>query len=461
MRIRSLTARVLLLASIWAAIAIIAIALVISTLYRRASERGYGDLLRAHLNGVINAVSMDDSGRLTGNPQLGPLGFSQPDSGWYWIVDPITPAGGQRLASVSIGTVELPLPSVEKFPFNDRYLRAYPVVDSTGNKLEVVETEVDLPNGVARFRVTGNRDILENDISQFNNRLFLALGLFGIGSLIINALAILVGIRPLDHAREALGRVRAGEADRLTGEFPREIVPLADEINQLIDMNARVVERARMQVGNLAHSLKTPIAVLLNESRGMNPKHGELVQTQVQTMQSQVQTYLDRARIAAQRGSVLARTDVTDALGRMVRVMDKLNPDVEFVTSIVPPSAKLAIERQDFEEVLGNLLENAARFAKSTVFIDVRPASVPKSGGRTGYWFAVEVKDDGPGLNEDERREALKRGRRLDESRPGTGLGLSIVSEIVSEYEGSFELDRAKQGGLAACMVLPGLPSES
>ena len=104
MRIRSLTVRVLLLASIWAAIAIVAIALVISTLYRRAGERGYGDLLHAHLNGVINAVSMDEAGRLTGAPQLGPLAFSQPDSGWYWIVDPLSSPDGARLASVSVGT---------------------------------------------------------------------------------------------------------------------------------------------------------------------------------------------------------------------------------------------------------------------------------------------------------------------------------------------------------------------
>jgi len=460
MRIRSLTARVLLLASIWATIAIVSIALVISTLYRRAGERGYGDLLQAHLNGVINAVSMDEEGRLTGTPQLGPLAFSQPDSGWYWIVDPLLPTGGQRLASVSIGTAELPIASKEEFPFNDRYLRSYPASDAFGNILEVVETEVELTNGTARFRVTGNREVLEGDVRAFNNRLFLALGLFGIGSLIINALAILIGLRPLDHARRALGRVRAGEADRLTGEFPREIAPLADEVNELIEMNARVVERSRMQVGNLAHSLKTPIAVLLNESRDMGAKHSGLVQAQAKSMQSQVQAYLDRARIAAQRGSVLARTDVEGAVARMVRVMAKLNPNVDFVMDMAPPGAKLAVEQQDFEEVLGNLLENAARFAKSTVVVRVAPSSPPAQSSRDGHWLLVEVSDDGPGLDEHERSEALKRGRRLDETRPGTGLGLSIVNEIATEYEGSFELDRSKQGGLSARLVFPALFSE-
>tara|TARA_B100000949_G_scaffold200757_1_gene188459 strand:- start:394 stop:1797 length:1404 start_codon:yes stop_codon:yes gene_type:complete len=462
LRFNSLTARVLFFASIWAAIAIVAIALVISGLYRNSSERGFRFLLRANLNGIINAVSMDATGRLSGNPQLGSLAYSRPDSGWYWIVDALPPKDGQpengpRLASPSLGAHDLAIPSVEEVPFSRNYTRVYPAGDEAGNELMVAETEVDLGPGAARIRVSGNRDVIERDIGNFNRRLFLALGLFGIGSLIINGLAILAGLKPLDHARRALERIRAGESDRLTGDFPREIAPLAGEVNQLIEMNARVVDRARKQVGNLAHSLKTPIAVLLNESRELEPEKARLVRTQVESMQAQVQAYLDRARIAAQRGSVLARTDTEAAVSRMIRVMAKLNPSVDFSFSVVPPRVKLAVEQQDFEEAIGNLLENAGRFANSKVAVRVTRVPPPEDAVAGSTWLAVAVDDDGPGLSEQERKEALKRGRRLDESKPGNGLGLSIVAEICTEYGGHFSLEQSGEGGLSARMVLPGL----
>lgn len=217
----SLTARVLLFATIWAVIALVAIAVVISQLYRAGSERAFGDLLRAHLNSVINAVSINQSGALAGNPQLGDLSFAQPGSGWIWLVEPLGDLGGPRLASVSIGEGALAAPPVADLPFNDRYLRSYPSRDDFGNILEVVETEVELDQDgrAARFRVAGNRAVLEAEIAAFSTNLYLVLALFGLGSLVINAVAILYGLRPLDHARAALGRIRAGRPASLTARF--------------------------------------------------------------------------------------------------------------------------------------------------------------------------------------------------------------------------------------------------
>lgn len=459
MKRTSLTARVLMLASIWAVIALVAIALVISQLYRANSERAFADLLRAQLNGVINAVSIDASGRLTGAPQLGDLVFDQPGSGWIWLVEPLTGIEGPRLGSVSIGDAALPVPSQQAVPFNARYLRYYPATDPAGNLLVVAETEVDLDaeGRAARFRVAGNRQVLDAEIADFSGNLYLALAIFGIGSLVVNAVAILYGLRPLDQARQALGRIRAGDADRLDGDFPREIAPLAGEINALIGANHRVVERARMQVGNLAHSLKTPIAVLINESRDMTPAHAGLVRAQAETMQAQVQTYLDRARIAAQRGSVLARTEASPVIERLVRVMGKLNRDLAFSAEIAPREVVLAMETQDLEEALGNLIENAAKFARHEVAITLKPAPAAEDGRPM---FRIDIDDDGPGLDDAGMAEAVKRGRRLDESKPGTGLGLSIVKEIASEYKGDFELARAPSGGLSARLSLPGLAVE-
>ncbi|MEP3437293.1 MAG: HAMP domain-containing sensor histidine kinase [Hoeflea sp.] len=455
----SLTARVLLFASVWAVIALVAIAIVISQLYRAGSERAFGELLRAHLNSVINAVTINGEGHLSGNPQLGDLVFDQPGSGWVWLVEPLGALDGPRLASISIGEATIAPPSIKELPFNERYLRTYRAGDADGNRLEVIETEVELDSDghAARFRVGGNRAVLEADIAAFSGNLYLVLALFGIGSLLVNAVAILYGLRPLDQARQALGRIRAGEARQLDGRFPREIAPLAGEINALIEANHRVVERARMQVGNLAHSLKTPIAVLINESRDMSPAHASLVRTQAETMQAQVQTYLDRARIAAQRGSVLARTEAAPVIERLVRVMAKLNRDLDFSADIEPRDAALAMESQDLEEALGNLVENAAKFARDKVVVRLRRA--PDGRGQRPM-YRIDVDDDGPGLDEVGMREAMKRGRRLDESKPGTGLGLSIVGEIASEYKGGFALARAQSGGLSAQLILPGLGDE-
>jgi len=460
----SLTARVLLLASLWSALALVVIAVTISTLYRQGAERSFSDLLRAQLYNVINSVSISNENTLTGSPQLGDLRFAQPDTGWYWVVEPLGNFTAAPLVSSSLGVASLPVPGILDAPFDSRYERFYPVVDEAGNRVLVAETEVvlDGEGRAARFRVTGNLDVVEDDIASFSNSLYIALAIFGVGSLAVNGFAILFGLRPLDRAKVALGKVRSGDAERLEGTFPREIQPLATEINALIDSNRRLVERARMQVGNLAHSLKTPIAVLLNEARLLDHQQGELVRTQAEAMQAQVQSYLSRARIAAQRGSILARVEAEPALERLVRVMRRLNSDKNFTLQVAPAGLVLAMEQQDLEEVVGNLLENAARFAASdvslTLEVSTQAPSDPEDARRT--WVNLVVEDDGLGLEPEQISEAMKRGKRLDESKPGTGLGLSIVSEVASEYHGTFKLSRSALGGLKAELLLPGLSKE-
>lgn len=462
---RSLTVRVLLLATLWSAASLVTIALVISAFYRQGVERGFNNLLRAQLYNVINSVSIGDGDSLSGSPELGDLRFSQPETGWYWLVEPLGDFAAAPLASTSLGMAELAVPSLEQVPFDEHYERFYPMVDAVGNKLLVAETEVVLDGGdrAARFRVSGNLDVVEEEIGFFSTRLYAGLALFGFGGLVVNGLAILYGLKPLDRARRALEKIRGGEAERIEGDYPREIQPLATEINALIESNRRIVERARMQVGNLAHSLKTPIAVLLNEARGLDKAQAEVVRSQAEAMQAQVASYLNRARIAAQRDSVLARCDAEPVLERLVRVMRRLNPQIDFTLDVAQGLA-FAMEQQDVEETVGNLLENAARFARARVAVMATPAAhEPESAGegaRRG-WIEVTVEDDGPGLAPEQIGEALKRGKRLDESKPGTGLGLSIVKEISSEYQGAFGLSRAPIGGLKAALVLPAVTRDT
>jgi signal transduction histidine kinase len=449
---RSLTFRVIALSTVWAVLALIVIATVISTLYRQASERAFDSLLSAHLFNLIGSVSVTEAGQLTGSPDLGDLRFSEPESGWYWSVEPVSGGLTGNLHSISM-TKPLASPPSTEVPFNRDFQRSYTAHGILDEQIEVFENEfvLDSKNRVARFRVMGNRTELENEIAGFQRQLATYLGVFGIGMIAINAAAILLGLQPLRRVRRALALVREGNAKRLDGRFPAEIEPLANETNALIENNKRIVERSRTQVGNLAHSLKTPLAVMLNEGRALGGDKGRLIIDQASAMQTQVEHYLQRARVAAQRDSVVYRTLVGATLKRMVRVVEKLGPGTAVTLAMPAEEVVFAGEREDLEEIAGNLLDNAMKWAKSKVAVSVRPEPGADPASRM---FAMIIEDDGPGIPEDQAREALKRGKRLDETKPGSGLGLAIVSDLVNEYSGKLALERSSLGGLRAIVRL-------
>ena len=252
---RSLAFRVIAFSTGWAILALIVISTVISTLYRQASERGFDSLLSAHLFNLIGSVGVSERGVLTGSPNLGDLRFSEPNSGWYFSVEPASEGVTGEIRSTSM-TEPVPSPPVAEVPFNAQFQRSYLTDGLAGEDLAVIESEfvLDAQNRIARFRVMGNRTELEEEIASFERRLFTYLSLFGLGMIAINAVAILLGLRPLSRVRNALAMVREGAAQRLDGRFPAEIEPLANETNALIENNRRIVERSRTQVGNLAHS---------------------------------------------------------------------------------------------------------------------------------------------------------------------------------------------------------------
>ncbi|MBZ9694755.1 MULTISPECIES: ATP-binding protein [unclassified Mesorhizobium] len=450
---RSLTFRVIAFSTVWAILTLVVIFTLITTLYRQASERGFDSLLSAHLFNLIGSIGISDSGALTGSPDLGDLRFSEPNSGWYWSVEPASEGVHGDLHSSSM-TRTIPSPDVADVPFNANFQRSYAAQGINGEELVVFESEfvLDAKNRAARFRVMGNKTELEQEIGTFQRRLLTYLGLFGIGMIAINAIAILFGLQPLRRVRNALAMVREGTAQRLDGRFPAEIEPLANETNALIENNKRIVERSRTQVGNLAHSLKTPLAVLLNEGRALGGAKGQLIAEQAASMQKQIDHYLQRARVAAQRDSVVYRTPVAPLVQRMVRVLQKLNPRTSLSLSLPATEIVFAGEREDLEELLGNLLENAVKWARSAVAISVVPFA-----GKDESLFEISIEDDGPGIPEDKAREALKRGRRLDETKPGTGLGLAIVADLVNEYGGVLALERSGMGGLKATVRLRSL----
>ena len=450
--VRSPAFRVIAFSTIWAILSLVVITTVIAALYRQASERVFESLLSAHLFNLIGSVGVSPTGQLTGSPDLGDLRFSIPGSGWYYSVEPVSPELKGEIRSSSM-LEKVASPPLAEVPFNSAFQRSYQASGPQGQKLQVLESEfvLDQQNRAARFRVMGNRSELEAEISGFESRLLGYLALFGAGMIAINAIAILFGLRPLGRVRAALAQVREGTARRLDGSFPTEIEPLANETNALIENKRRILERSRTQVGNLAHSLKTPLAVLLNEGRTMGDSRGRMIVDQASAMQHQVEHYLQRARVAAQRDSVVFRTPVKPVLERLVRVMAKVNPDRVITLSMPDELIIFAGEREDLEEIAGNLLENAMKWSRKSVAVS---ASLIESGGTAAHRFQMSIEDDGPGIPEAQTREALQRGKRLDETKPGSGLGLAIVADLVKEYDGVLRLEQSPLGGLRANVQL-------
>ncbi|MGY4830789.1 sensor histidine kinase [Sphaerotilaceae bacterium SBD11-9] len=392
-----------------------------------------------------------------GLPVIGPRGMSDPRwekpySGLYWQVERLPPAAGQRrgvLRSRSLWDAELHLPDDA---LADGMVHRHDTTGPQGEPLRAVERSLQ-PQQPAetRWRLIVAGDM--HDAAEATERFagVLAASLFALGALLaLAALAqVAVGLAPLKTMQHGLQRVREGREQRLAGRFPAEVQPLIDEFNGVLDRNAEVVARARAQAGNLAHALKTPLAVLRQAAREAGPSDlSALVSEQVQQAQRHMQWHLARARAAAAHQVPGQRTPVGPVLSSLLRVMDRLHADrhLDLQGDDILPDLAFAGEEQDLQEMLGNLLDNACRSARSAVV--VRTA-------REGPWLRITVDDDGPGIAPEQRAAVLQRGVRLDESEPGSGLGLAIVVDLARLYGGDLTLQSAGTGGLSARLSLP------
>jgi signal transduction histidine kinase len=280
------------------------------------------------------------------------------------------------------------------------------------------------------------------------------LTLLGLGLLIAILVQVRFGLRPLVTLEAKLTAIREGRAEMLEGNYPEEIQPVADELNLLIQSNSEIVERARTQVGNLAHALKTPLSVLNNEAKLQPGILADKVFEQSNVMRDQVSLYLDRARRAARAQAVGSACEVEPVLAALARTLERIHLDRHIAISVeCPKGTKFRGEKQDLEEMAGNLLDNACKWAAHKVNVAVGPSMDAPPDGR--LWIDVVVGDDGPGLPPEKRKEPPERGHRLDETKPGSGLGLSIVSETAAMYGGGVRLDQSRLGGLAVSLRLP------
>ena len=450
-RANSLRLRLIAMAGLWCAIALLAAWAALSAMFANQVRRGFDENLGVQLEGVIAASEWDASARPNLRRPLPDPRFQQPLSGWYWQI-----VGGNSplLRSRSLWDSALPFAQQQAAgeALANTAMTFRDVTGPNGSRLRLAAWRLTLEGveGAILFQLAGDSAGSEADIARFDRLLAAALGLLGLGLIGAVVLQVQIGLRPLARIGRALAAIRTGQADRLQGGFPREIQPLADEIDTLLGHQAAVIGRARAHAGDLAHALKTPLAVLSNEA-GM--ESGELatqVRRQVAEMRRQVDRHLSRARTAAAAGVLGAHCAVEPVLTELTRVLTRLHQDRGVaITFAAADDLAFAGEREDLQEMLGNLMENACQWARSAV----RVQAIVQNGH-----MLLSIDDDGPGLPLERQTDVLSRGARLDESKPGSGLGLAIVADMAQLYQGELSLRDSDLGGLSARLKLPLAP---
>lgn len=447
---RSLTRRLIWLASAWILAALIVTGLVLTSTFKESALRRVGADLNEMLDQVLLATEVRPEGVST--RPLSDQATQNLFGGAYWQVAEPTGAGRLTLLTKSASlwdqTLNVPpeLPGMlsgspgETISFNAE--------GPDGRPLRVAATQKRVEGRDVVFMAAVDRTTFEIDVRQFSTVTWIALVSLGVGLVLAVLLQVRIGLRPLFDLRTEIADVRKGKASRIERDYPLEIQPLAQQVNRLLDHNQEVVERQRTHVGNLAHALKTPLSVMLAEADGRDDPLAQVVRRQSQAMQAHVEHHLRRARAAARTLGLGERTPVPEVLDELAVTLERVfqSKGVE-IDWRAPDDLGFLGERQDLQEILGNLMENGGKWCRRRVRVIAGPTGL-------GHMVAV-VEDDGPGLPADQLEAALKRGARLDESAPGSGLGLSIVDELARAYGGRLLLGQSDMGGLKATVELP------
>jgi len=440
---RSLVKRLVALTLGWLVLALTLQGVVLNRGFQEAVTEVFDRKLTALLQALIASLETADDGALTLSRPLGDPRFEQVYSGWYWQV---ADTDGPLLTSRSLWDLALPYHRHE----HDIGQVLHRSIDGPRDQwLRVAEQDILLPGRVARLHVTvaAVTEDIDAEVQSFQTLLKVALVLLGLSVLLLVLIQVRVGLRPLRQLRRDLAAIQSGHHQRLASDYPREIAPLTEALNQVLDHNAEVVRRARTHVGNLAHALKTPLTLLLADAREVDHPRARQLGEQVQQMRRLIDWHLSRAAVSANR-LVGSRTVLRPLVAEVVDTLSRAFAHRQLRFSIlIPPTLVFQGESQDLEEMLGNLLENACKWARG----EVRVWAQMRDGA---LWVGVD--DDGTGLDEIQAAAALQRGKRFDERTPGSGLGLSIVADIAQLYDGELSLERAPLGGVRAVLRLPG-----
>lgn len=449
----SLVRRLVLLAAVWSTAVLAASAILLGLLFEQAALRRFDQGLSDLTDSLAAAAQTDRAGGVAVR-DLGDLRTRRVYSGRYWQVSRVRDEAGSLVLarSRSLWDTELPLSpeTLRQLEVRTSGALSYAAAGPGGQRLRIRATRLVLPgaDGPVIVLAAEDRRPVDADVRRFFAATAAVFGLLALGLVAAVVIQVRLGLRPLFALSQEISDLRAGRADELAGRYPAELTPLADQLNALVRHNRDSLERQRAHVGNLAHALKTPLTVLSTASTRDAQGLAALVAAQTQVMRTQVDHHLRRARAAARHPGAGVATPVAEAVDDLVRTLGRLHQDrgvvIEWDAS---DDLQFLGERQDLLEIIGNLLENACKWAGRRIAISAWPVG-PDS-------LVLEIDDDGPGLAPDERRRALERGGRLDESTPGSGLGLSIVSDLVRAYGGALDLGDSPSGGLRARVTLP------
>ena len=398
------------------------------------------------LNSMIASAEIDPIGEVRFNRPLADQRFVEPYSGFYYQVSGV---GADTLASRSLWDRRLRVSDAHTDIKPHLYDSDEFSTKDNAEPLRIVERDAVLPGSSVRwrFQVAQSRETIDEQIRRLRVTLIWSFSALGVGLIVLAALQTFYGLWPLRRVRQEVTAIRSGEKTRISDEFPTEITPLTEEINQLLAHNEAQAEEARRHAGNLAHALKTPLTVITNAATARAPDLADTVCREALVMRRQVDHHLARARAIGRRAAAQSRSTVWESLEAVQRAVDRLH---EGVTVDIAGSrdAQVRVERQDLDEMLGNLVENAAKYGGGRVFVTVEPKDRAVD---------ILVEDDGPGIPEERRDELFARGARLDSTgKPGTGLGLAIVRDVAEIYGGSVRLEESEDlGGLLARLSLP------
>ncbi len=447
-RTGSLNRRMIGVAAVWIAALLLIGGFALDRVLARSFVDSFDNQLVYMLNSMVDASEIDPVGGVRFTRAPAEQRFIQPYSGLYFQIAG-TGAGADIFPSRSLW--DRRLKSTDKqFNLKPHLYDSDEFWDPVRKeKLRIAERDVILPGSNVRwrFQVAESREALDQQIHQSRLTLFWSFSALGVGLLILAALQTFYGLWPLRRVQRDVSDIRSGEKTRISADFPTEIRPLTEEINQLLAHSEEQAEEARRHAGNLAHALKTPLTVITNAATAHADDLAATVCREALVMRRQVDHHLARARAIGRRASSQARTRVWESLEAVQRAVDRL---YEGVTIDIAGNheAQVRVERQDLDEMLGNLVENAAKYGGGRVFVTVIPRSAVVD---------IEVEDDGPGIPSEKWSELFSRGARLDTTgKPGTGLGLAIVRDVAEIYGGSVSLDESEDlGGLLARLTLP------
>lgn len=425
------------------------VGVVLVKIYEGAVRHAFDQRLESLAHTLIATAEIDADGELLIEGDLGEPLFERAYSGWYWQMSSSAtaehPAATMR-RSRSLFDFALKVPAAES---KEKGYETGPREE----RLRITHMQVTIPGGATPFDivVAGDYGVVQAQVRAYGLTVVGALAVIAVLMTLIALLQTRFVMAPLNRIRAGLAAIRDGRKDSLEGSFPVELAPFVKELNSLLTHNKAVLERARTQVGNLAHALKTPLSVLKAELEGRNDELASVARRETETMRRQVDHYLTRARAAAAANVLGARTEIPSRAAALARTLSKLHRERDIAFELdCTPGLVFRGDVQDLDEMLGNLLDNAGKWAKGRVLLCARAAPAQQ--------VVITVDDDGPGLDSRELEAVLTRGERLDETVPGSGLGLSIVRDLVQLYGGELALERSALGGLRVSLRLPAAP---